>query len=98
MMTGIADSPESPSRLTGESERLRSRVAKGHRGVRRLDVEYRGMISVGPEIPQMPKPDSDNGMLKFEGSGRWDFTLKAILVLVAIGVASVIVMWIVASL
>jgi hypothetical protein len=46
----------------------------------------------------MPKPDTDNGMLKFERSGRWDVSLKAILALVALGVALVIVMWIVASL
>jgi len=46
----------------------------------------------------MPKPDTDDGMLKFERSGRWDFSLKAILVLVALGVALVIAMWIMASL
>jgi len=53
-----------------------------------------GMISMGPEIPQASKPDSDEGLVDFEESGRWELSLKAILALIALGVAFVIVMWI----
>lgn len=49
---------------------------------------------MGPEIPQVPRPDSDEGMLDFEESGRWDLSLKAFLILVALGVALLLVMWV----
>ncbi len=49
---------------------------------------------MGPEIPQVPIPDSDEGILRFEKSGRWNLSLKAVLALVAIGAAFVLIMWI----
>jgi len=49
---------------------------------------------MGPEIPQVPIPDSDEGILRFEKSGRWNLSLKAVLALVAIGAAFMLMMWI----
>lgn len=39
-------------------------------------------------------PDSDEGKLEFEESHRFDFSLKAILVLVALGIAFFVVIWV----
>jgi hypothetical protein len=39
-------------------------------------------------------PDSDEGKLEFEESHRFDFSLKAILVLVALGIAFLVVIWV----
>ena len=49
---------------------------------------------MGQEVPQVSMPDSDEGMLEFEESHRFDFSLKAILVLVALGIAFFVVIWI----
>ena len=46
---------------------------------------------MGAEVPQVPMPDSDKGRLEFEESDRWDFSLKAILFLVALGIALFVV-------
>jgi hypothetical protein len=48
---------------------------------------------MGPEIPQMPLPDSDEGRLDLE-SGRRDLSLKTILALVAFGIVFLVVMWV----
>jgi hypothetical protein len=49
---------------------------------------------MGPEIPQVPIPDSDEGILRFEKFGRWNLSLKGFLALVAIAIAFLLILWI----
>jgi len=49
---------------------------------------------MGPEIPQVPIPDSDEGILLFEKFGRWSLSLKGFLALVAVGAAFLLILWI----
>ncbi len=49
---------------------------------------------MGPEIPQVPIPDSDEGILRFEKFGRWNLSLKGFLALVAIAAAFLLILWI----
>ena len=49
---------------------------------------------MGPEVPQVPMPDNDEGKLEIRESNRFDVSLKAILALVALGIAFLVVIWV----